>query len=578
MGIARMSIPVHSYFHVPCRRERQLNEAAYRIKRSSSSTAYPHDHRHSDSTEDEQLASRFTGDHTPKLDPKKETATPKSDRKRYIRRKRRSGARHTSEGQGFLDKVTNNDLTRRQSLPPLQSLIPPPHTTHTPSLAILTPPDEEKYILLKLDLQSQDSPPEDLPDGTAAISPGGTLSPGVTELLERVPSLRRTDSNGSTKSRRRGSRNGSPLNLSPVKRQVSGATGFYYNCPLPSAASSSRRASNKTTPVHESIIPYSKLGMSDFSSESTENETGTTHSSAIAGNITSTTTSTYDDDHVPARKRNSDTLREEDFDPTTIVNVEASLRSICSNESSIGTRASDGGNDADSESNNGDDPLSEFETAETNDSTLGSAPSPSVPDSDDSPSTHNLLYGTETVLDLEPKNMNYHQPSYDHYPPNDTHISILSSIVTDSVLPHDTYAGSETLSILNHSTDLSSLTTRKQVAQLISKFESVDNISEEGMPRDSTVVESLVVSSGVSTPRALEVPLHIRRPITRDHISGSYSPKQAEEVWRKGECFCKIFCEFLYVLITIIIGSSALLHLYCLCTFSSAYCIVCLNC
>ena len=496
-----------------------MNEAAYRKNRSSSSTAHPHDHHHSDSTEDNQPDSRFTEDHTPKLDHKKETVTPKSDRKRFIRRKRRSGARHTSEGQqGFLDRIANSDLlARRQSLPPLQSLSPPPHTSHTPTLAILTPPDAETSLLLNLDLVSQDSLPEDQPDG--AISPGGTLSPGVTELLERVPSLRRIDSNGSTKSRRRNSRNGSPLNLSPVKRQ------FSYNCPLPSAASSSRRASNKTTPTHESSIPYSKLGMSDFSSESdtgTENET-CTHSSAIAGNITSTT-STYDDDHVPVRQRNSDTLRADDFDTTTVVNVEASLRSICSNESSVGTRISDGGNDADSESNNGDDVLSEFETVETNESTFESAPSPSVPDSDDSPSMYNLLYGIETAVDLEP-NLNYHhQPS-----------SMNSSIVTHSVLPH-TYAESvelETLSILNHS---SSLTARKQVAQLISKFESVDNIAEEGMPGDEgTIVESVSVSSGVSTPRALEVPLHIRRPIRREQISGSYSPKKTEEVWKKSE-------------------------------------------
>ena len=534
-----------------CRRERQLNEAAYRLKRSSSHNLHQHQHdcHHSDTSDEDQPDghAHFPRDQTPKLD-KMEVGTPKSERRRLFRRKRRTSARNPSlpqESPGFLNRITDKDmLTRRQSLPPLQSLppTPPPHTTHASTSDLLSSPAKES---LNLDLQTPESNHDERLDG-GALTPGGTLSPGVAQLLERVPSLRRTDSNGSIRgTRRRGSssssgRNGSPLSLSPTKRQLSGV-GSHGNCPLPSAASSSHRASNKSTPVHrDSSIPYSKLGMSDSNSEpgtETENETGT-HSSAVAGNITSTT-STLDDSTAPygsKRKRNSNPLQATDDEKPVPANVESSLRSVYSNESSADTRASDGGNDADFESNNGEDlldRLSEFE--DTNDSTFESPASPSVADSDDHSSTSNLLFGTGTQTKSILNHAN-HSPSPD--------VTILSQNKDWTFLcdPYADHSSEIPPSILNPEPN----STGKQVAHLISKFESVEslvphsgttNLTRE-RPHYPLAARSLtgdLRGGDVGAASRPEVPLHIRRPAKRgDVISGSYSPRLAEEAWRNG--------------------------------------------
>ncbi len=478
----------------PHRRERQLAEAAYRFKRSGS-TAYSHDCCHSDSSDDDQPDGHFTQDHTPKQN-KRELTTPKSDKKRLFKRKRRSvaasNARHVSlpEGQSFLERITNRDsLARRQSFPPLQSIppTPPPHTSHTPTHNILTPPSPEKSPF-QLDLRPQDGPEE---HGSIVITPGGTLSPGVTDLLERVPSLRRTESNSSARGRKRRSNSGSPLSLSPVKRQVSGvglhSNCPHSNCPLPSAASSSRRASNKSTPSHDSSNPYTKLDTSDSSSSETDN----TRSSAIAGNIT-TTTSNYDDEQPirTPRQRNSNTLHDnENIDATT--NVESSLRSVYSNESSVDTRGSDGGNDADSESNNSDDPISEIETFDNNDTTSSvQSPSPSSVrgDSDDLvPYTHCMSYGIETSDNLIPE-----PNSTRSTPIMDPEISINSSIFSHPFF---------------------------------------DRPSSSTMPTSTTEFKG---HSG----EVPELPLHMERPMRREQISATYSPKLAEEVWRRSNIVC----------------------------------------
>ncbi len=484
-----------------------MAEAAYRLKRSGSTT-YQHDRCHSNSSDEDQPdAPHLTHDHTPKQD-KRETNTPKSDRKRFFKRKRRpNSSRHISlpDGQGFLERVANSDHpTRRHTLPPLESVspTPPSHTSHTLTHNILPPS--------QLDLQPRDDPEGQ--ETNAVITPGGTLSPGVTKLLERVPSLRRTESNGSTRSRRRCSGTGSPLSFSPVKRQISGS-GLHGNCPLPSAASSSQKASNKSTPSHDSNTPYSKLD----STSNLSSETDITHSSANAGNVT-TTTSNYDDEqplHTP-RRRNPDTLRADENIENMPVNVESSLRSIYSNESSADTRASDGGNDADSESNNSDDDfVSEVETVGTNDpgSTAESIPSPLVPESNES-----LLYMQYEKDTQESPNL---EPSITKMVANYTGVDSDDSIsfAKSAIFSH---SFSEVEPVLLTSICHSSQT---QVSQLISQFESVD---DEATPASS-------IGSKGHASKVMEMPLHMRRPIRREQISGNYSPKLAEEAWKKSE-------------------------------------------
>ena len=574
-----------------------LNEAVYRHKRLSNPFTFPQDHQSSDSSDEDQPDNHtpFTRDHTPKLKRDKgatvENGTPRSGRRKFFRRKRRSSVKEPSlpqESPGFLRRIADTKmLTRRQSLPPLQSLTPspPPHVSHTST------PTSDNLQSSKLSLNFDLQPNEhvDHEQNTAALSPGGTLSPGVAELLEhvRLPSQRRTDSNGSAGlSRRRGSsgscgshRNITPPSMSPVKRMSS-----HSNCPLPSAASTCRRASDQSALFLESSgsgVAYSKLGMSDSGSD--ENETGT-HSSAAAGNITS---STVDDtllNSIP-RTRYPTTPHRLNSEPYQDHNEQGyphvsrrSLKEVYSNESSADTRASDGGHDADSESNddtyeNPLDQFSEIEPVETNESNIESP----IPESDDLSSTPDLLNrmtigsspipepattgrnGIGSELQYPLQDGTFSQPSL-QYP-----IPPAAAQSHDVYSRHSTIPSQTTISLLQTSPHSHS-SARKQVAKLISQFESSETssaqvanvrketnyltatgdieqshlmLSNDCISHDINILShndhsTRVLEKGGSTK--LEIPFHIRRP-TKAFIptTGSYSPKLVEEALKEGE-------------------------------------------
>ena len=593
------------------RRERMLNEAVYRHKRLSNSTPFPlpQDHQSSDSSDEDQPDNHthFTRDHTPMLNRDKgatvENGTPRSSRRKFFRRKRRSSTKESSlpkDSPGFLKRITNTKmLTRRQSLPPLQSLTPspPPHASHTS-----TPTSDSLQSSkpsFNLDLQANENADHKL--DTSALSPGGTLSPGVAELLERVrlPSHRRTGSNGSAKlTRRRGSsgscgshRNVTPPSLSPVKRMSS-----HSNCPLPSAASTSHRASNHSVPFLESSgsgVTYSKLGMSDSGSD--ENETGT-HSSAAAGNITSSTVDDTLSNSVPRtrypstpQRLNSESYRSHHNEQEYPHESRRSLKDVYSNESSADTRATDGGHDADSESNDEDDenPLdqfSELEPVETNESNIESP----ILESDDLSSTSDLLnrmttksspipepvtnldrmgIGIELQHPLSPEVL-VQDRTLSQTVPQYPNTAVTHKLDVDSI--SSTIPSQTTMSLLQTSSQSHS-STRKPVATLISQFEGsetssaqVSNVRKQtdSLQATSDIARSHLILSNDCTSNdisilshdarsmhvsenarkggstMLEIPFHIRRP-TKPFVpttgTGSYSPKLIEEALRESE-------------------------------------------
>ena len=233
-------------------------------------------------------------------------------------------------------------LARKKSLPPLTSLSPPhPPPSRLSSEPVFPFTNAETQQLLN---PAEDDEHSDKQD--KALTPGGSFSPGVTELLQSFKlTHRRTGSNGSGQSFKSHRRQGSNGSARSFRNEMRGDSQM--GTPLKavsrsnSACSAQRNPSHKSstehTPVHDlstSSIPYSKVDMSDSDNE--EHSTGT-HSSTL--DLQTTT---------PASNSQGG-----DFVATTCSQSQRRNRDMYSNESSADTPGSDG-HETGSESNDGD--------------------------------------------------------------------------------------------------------------------------------------------------------------------------------------------------------------------------------
>lgn len=196
-------------------------------------------------------------------------ATPLSGggKKRMWRRKRRQSSSKDDKlvsGTGFLEKVTNSDrLTRKQALPPLNTLAASLSNDLDRDPATPTLDDLEV-----LDTGSRESTPRPKNSGTP-ITPNGTISQEVSELLDSVRHPRRNVSGSFTRAHRRQGSNGSfasgcSLETTPLRGHST-----------PTTALSSKRASIELISSRRgsnSGVPYTRMDSSSSESNSGQPE------------------------------------------------------------------------------------------------------------------------------------------------------------------------------------------------------------------------------------------------------------------------------------------------------------------
>ena len=413
-----------------------------------------------------------------------------------------------SAGSGFLTQVGNTDLlTRKKSLPPLTSL---PHP-HPPPSRLSSEPvfpfiNAETQQLLKPAEDDENSEHQDKP-----LTPGGSFSPGVTELLQSFKlTHRRTGSNGSGqsfKSHRRQGSNGSArsFRIGMTERRGDSLTGTPLKAVSRSNSTCSaqrnlnHKSSTEHTPVHglsTSSIPYSRVNMSDSDSE--EHSTGTNSSTL---DLQTTT------ERIPILNSQGS-----EFVATTCGQSQRSSRGMYSNESSADTPGSDG-HETGSESNDGDcesagedeDPLGRL--SESNEESPQSpldiprAPDGHISSSSSSAITHHqfqyLMPSSAKIrtntdpFQVSPTHNNDTPPRI----PDATRPLIERRMTPTGELLSAGTSGSSTLTSSVGAVTANEEKTHGQVAMLISQFES---------PPISTDLP------GPPSPQP-EIPVHIRR-------------------------------------------------------------------
>ena len=489
-----VKVPV--FLLVSCRRrkEKQLQDMMLKVKRHSVTGQLPPqleltllESPFSETTDDEvDLHHHHVREHSSPSryvpgGPNMERAlsfasTPSRVRRRLPKRKRRiSNTRDESAGPTTLDPDAMD--SRRTLLP--QS---PPHVLPSLLWKQTTPTEEAPNGELVGHSASGESTPRLLPTHhESTITPEGDLSPAVAEFLESVKhpihihhNVHRSSSNGSLRTHRRQGSNGSthschnpsPLSRSPVKGpshcNSTSSLSRSRRAPEPQEHTSSRRGSG-------SGIQYSKLDSSSSEDDDKERETGTQSS---------------DHNTVSASEEMSQSLKtskkaSEDRHLSCVQRKDgySSSRDVYSNESSGDARCSDGGHDADRESDgNSLDLLSELETnPEPNDSNLDSLHSLSNVESSDVTSTTPDILDSDSTVSLIPKS----KTSVPHSPGHN-------------------------------------------VAMLITQFES-SHTSSDSSPSNSQ-----------SSHYQMEMPVHLRRDSSVP-LTGSYSLKTVEDYPDLGE-------------------------------------------
>jgi len=261
-----------------CRKERQLNDYAYKVRRGMPSGVPGPLDTHGQHSQTSDTSDYQDGATLPS--PNKQAGSSKTDKvqestkKKVWRRKRRQSAckedKAAREG-GFSEKlVSSNRLARRQSLPPL--------TNMSPNLTVPQPPHQNLGKVEIRDVEvtapqdvSRDSTPRPSHSHTP-ISPNGTLSPEVTELIDSVRnsfrhSHRRRGSTGSVEKSLRakpGSKTAS-LEASPLKTnlQAHQLSSHQQQQPLSRLTSEQLGASSFSRHSPDGSISYLNLSSSD---------------------------------------------------------------------------------------------------------------------------------------------------------------------------------------------------------------------------------------------------------------------------------------------------------------------------
>lgn len=479
-----------SYYH---RKERQLQEMMLKMKRHSVTGQLPvHleqtlvESPFTDTTTEDEVDSHpdhirqhsSPSRYIPSSGPKMERATSfdiSRGRKRPFRRKRRiSGTKEEAAGPTTLDP---DMMDSKQTLLPAASHSP----SHSPPLLPQqqTTPTREpsRGELLIGHCTSGESTPRVPQTHELPITAEGDLSPAVAQFLDSVKkhpahihhNVRRSNSNSSLRTHRRQGSNGSthsfrnpssPLSGSPIKGPS--------QCNSTSSLSKSRRAPREHTPSRRgsgSSIQYTKLDSSSSEEDDKEHETGTQSSDH-------NTATTSEGQSFISRLKSQANETQSSSTGQQRGHFSSSHRDLYSNESSCDAQCSDGGHDADGESDgNSLDLLSEHEPNESNLESLHNV------ESSDVTST------TPDILD------------------SDSTLSLIPNSKSKAPIPHS---------------------PGRNVATLITQFETTSS--------DSSLTNSQNSQHQNEQPK---LPLHIRRDDTVP-LAESYSPKAVEDLLEGG--------------------------------------------
>ena len=413
--------------------------------------------------------------------------TPRGRPKRPWRRKRRCSNTKEETGQTMLGPDLSNSKQALLSCSTSQSPSHTPTLTDNPFQQQQTTPPREYNNSSKVNHPaSGESTPRLISEShELPITEKGDVSPAVAQFLESIKhpphmhshGVRRSSSNGSLRTHRRQGSNcsthsynvvPSPLSASPVKGPS--------QCNSSSSLSKSRRAPlimDHISPPRglSSGVQYSKLDSSSSGEEDKEHETGTQSS-----DHNTTTTTTSDGQLLLLSRLKPIRSQTNEVQSLSQQRSVSPSRELYSNESSGEARCSDGGHDADGESDgNSLDLLSELEPNESN---LESLHSPSnVEESSDV---------TSTTPDIQ-----------------------------------DSYFASSSLAPKVNASPLHS--SRNNVAMLITQFETTS----------SDLSELANCSDDHYLPEQPEIPAHIKRDVAIP-LAGSYSPKSVEDLLEGG--------------------------------------------
>ena len=504
------------------------------MKRQSAGGGFPHhtalDCGTTDSSDNEE-----DGTFQPHVPTIKSYDSP-GGRKRVWRRKRKSSQSKedkVKESSGFLDRVQNSDLlARRESLPPLNSLMT---TTHAPHH--LSKHNPSTHSLLDepavLDTFSRDSTPRPR-HPTTPLAPDGSFSPEVTELIESVRhprGHRRNGSNGSLRTHKRQGSSGSTasskgvfadtmplrpqsrsstnLNNTPVRPQC----GTNLSSSRVSTAHSSKRGSLEHTPSRRgsgSGIPYSKMDSSDSESSSYK-ESNISTSVGIGSGLQDSVANHSTGEDSSGNMGSKSSIEDKKSSPKA-----TSHQGLYSNESSMDTHGSDGdGHDADGESTsdgyeNRFDRFSGTEPNETTESNIeSSVASPSQAESDEltSCSTPDITE-SDITSSLIPK---IHSSRTDY-----KNVTVMSTTVSSHPPPPTNERGSPGTT---HKTDLFVSGNMLTYAPQIVHSNSWQELTPPSNTHSKVQVSSMVSQFENSGPQSTEptsstsltIPVHIRR-------------------------------------------------------------------
>ena len=387
-------------------------------------------------------------------------------------------------------------LTRRQSLPPLASLSThiPPHLLGSnieSSESAIEGAETEKLLNKECESSDKHEP---------ALTPGGSFSPQVHELLEsfksRIP--KRTCSNGSVRQHRR---TGSNESFRIHRRQ--GSNGSYKHTTLEQSqrgeAGTNKPQANSS--LERTPVAYTKLDTTESESENPSSTVEPLTSTSTADPESSLPQSVIDHSgRFPTR-------------PSPKLRGDGRLKVVYSAQSS--RDAISDGHDADPESNDESEREDEC-LSESNDDTppshstdeLTSCSTPDLVQQDKSTTAENTI--KVSIPELEQPTSGMTSQLFD---------SSVTARDRSCEPPSNTYDNTSTLGLTPvgvATMDEHSVTRQKtpgQVAMLISQFEH--NVDDATPP-----------SIQAGTSPKLEVPIHIRRDVD---TSGTYSPVQVEE-------------------------------------------------